>query len=61
MLESQEILGQEDTVRTFVEISMGGDLGPTVVVISTDSPDVFIFQLPFSLDPLQLSEAMTRT
>lgn len=48
MLEGQEILGQEDPVRTFVEITLQGDLGPTVVVISTASPDVFSFHLPFS-------------
>lgn len=57
MLEGQEMLGQGDPVRTFVEITVGGDLGPTVVVISSASPDVFSFHLPYSLDPLQLSEA----
>lgn len=46
-------------MRTFVEITLGADFGATVVVISTASPDVFSFHLPYSYF-LYFSEAMTR-
>lgn len=43
ILQGQEIPGQGDPVRAFVLTPVDEDLGPTVGIISTASPEVFSF------------------